>query len=146
MNPRIPTLIAALLAAGVASAQAPKPAPDAAAPTPVSALKLSEQPMFSITTGTQSPNAQAANAIAQALAADTSLKGAKITVQPEQNGILLTGVTSTLAQMNRAVQIANQHAGGGPVVSAISTEEVFIAPNPTGPTGNEQFEAPAAQG
>ena len=145
MKSRIPALIAALLAAGVVSAQT-KPAPAAAVPTPVSQLQLSEQPMFSITSGTQSPNAQVANAIVQALAAEPSLKGAKITVQPEENGILLTGVTSTLAQLNRALQIAGQHANGGPVINAISTEEVFVAPNPTGPTGNEQFQAPAAQG
>ena len=146
MTSRIPALLAALITAGVASAQAPRNAPDSAAPTPVNQLQLAEQPMFSITTGTQSPNAQAANAIVQALAAEPSLKGAKITVQPEENGILLTGVTSTLAQLNRALQIAGQHANGGAVINAISTEETFVAPNPTGPTGNEQFEAPAAQG
>ena len=137
MNRCISTLVAALAATATVAL--------ADRPTPVSEIQLSQQPMFSITSGTQSPNAQVATANAQALAADPSLNGAKITVQPEQNGILLTGVTSTLAQMNRAVQIAGQQSGG-PVINAISTEESFIAPNPSGPTGNEQFEGNAAQG
>jgi len=145
MKPRIPILALALLAAGLASAQ-PKTAPDAAPPTPVSQVQLSQQPMFSITSGTQSPNAQVATAIAQALAADASLNGSKITVQPEQDKILLTGVTETLEQANRAAQIASEQSGGQPVVSAISTAQSFIAPNPSGPTGNEQFEGHAAQG
>lgn len=116
--------IAALLAASAATfafAQATPPTPahgDAA--------------VVSVATGAKGPNLEVANTIAQALAADTSLKQTKVTVAPEEKGILLTGVTPSLQQMNRIVQIATQHAGEGNVKNALMTEEVFIEPNPSG--------------
>ena len=68
-----------------------------------------------------------ADAIAQALVADASLQGSKITVQPDDGGvILLTGVTPTWAQMRKAVDVATRQAGQGKVVNAIATEEVFV--------------------
>ena len=148
MKTRIPVLITALLAAGAVSAQAPKPAPDAAPPTPVTELQLSDQPMVSVATGSRGPHVEIANAIAQAIAAEPSLRKSKITVAPEENKILLTGVTPTVLQMGRIAQIAAQHAGQLPVVNAINTEEVFVEPNPTGTinAGPMAAEAPATAG
>ena len=143
MKTRIPVLITALLAAGAVSAQAPKPAPDAAAPTPVIELQLADQPMVSVATGSRGPHVEIANAIAQAIAAEPSLRKSKITVAPEENKILLTGVTPTVQQMGRVSQIAAQHAGQLPVINGINTEEVFLEPNPTGAVSAEAMPAGA---
>ena len=68
-----------------------------------------------------------ANAVAQALNADASLKHSKITVQPDDGKILLTGSSLTEMQRMRASQIASQHAGEGKVVNTISHDENVIA-------------------
>lgn len=117
MQPRIPHVVAALLLATgttFASAQAQ--------PQPIYVA----EPIASTSAGASGPNAELASRIAQALAADASLKNSKITVQPDENGILLTGVTPTLAQMGRAISVATQHAGEAIVGSAILTEEVWL--------------------
>lgn len=120
--------IAAFSAATLATAQIQVlPEPSSTPPGP----KVDE-PVASIATGARGPHVEAANAIVQALAADPQLKQSKVTVTPEENTILLTGVTPTLAQMGRISQIAAQHAGQGKVINGINTEEVFIEPNPTG--------------
>ncbi len=142
MKLRIPLLSALLGAATFATAQTQSAPPAEPAPTVLSdSLTLADQPMFSTTSGSQSPNLPVAEAIVQALAADPSLKGSKVTVQPEENAILLTGVTPTVRQMDRVGRIASQHAGDARVINAINSEEVFIAPNPTGPVGTEQVNA-----
>lgn len=65
-------------------------------------------------------------AIVQELNADKSLSGSKITVQPDSETVILTGVTRTLAQANKAGKVAATHAGEGKVVNAILTEEIVI--------------------
>ena len=78
------------------------------------------------TTFVQEPIASAskqderANAIVQAMNADASLKGSKITVQPGDDGsITLTGATMTQDQVKHAADIATQQAGEGKVINTI---------------------------
>ena len=114
------SLVAALLtvsASGLATAQ-----------VAVGATDAMQTPFASLSAGGRGPNLEIANAIVQALAAEASLKGSKLTVAPEEKVILLTGVTPTLAQMTRAVQIATGHAGQGKVINAIITEQVVMGP------------------
>lgn len=59
------------------------------------------------------------NSIVAALNADASLRGSKITVQPDGGAITLTGATQTPEQKQRAMEIATQVAGEGNVVNAI---------------------------
>jgi glucose/arabinose dehydrogenase len=111
----------------------------------------------SVATGTPDADLQRLNAIVEALNADTSLKGSKLTVSPEGELVYLTGVTSTRAQMGRAVQIASSQAGDGKVANAITTEELKIVPapnpatamleaNPSGVAGEPPASASAASG
>jgi hypothetical protein len=128
MKSRLTPLVAALLLAGAAPhaySQAASPAPaDVAAPT-----SYADSPVASV-----SKSDDLANAIAQALVADGSLKDSKITVQPEENGaILLTGVTPTNAQRQKALEIATSHAGAGKVSNALTSAELVITP-PVPPT------------
>ena len=62
-------------------------------------------------------------AIVEALNADPSLKGAKITVAAEKEAVLLTGVSMTKAQRKKAMEIASATAGEGNVVNAILATE-----------------------
>jgi hypothetical protein len=58
--------------------------------------------------------------IAQEISADPAMKDAKITVQPiEDNKILLTGSAQTREQVERAGEIATNHAGKGLVVNTV---------------------------
>lgn len=58
--------------------------------------------------------------IAQEISADPAMKDAKITVQPiEDHKILLTGSAQDRQQVERASEIATNHAGKGLVVNAI---------------------------
>ena len=128
MKSRLTPLVAALVLAGAAPlaySQAAAPAPaDVAAPA-----SYAEAPVASV-----SKSDDLANAIAQALVADASLKDSKITVQPEENGaILLTGVTPTNAQRQKALEIATSHAGAGKVSNALTSGELVITP-PVPPT------------
>ena len=141
MKRSLRTLIAALFAVGPAAAiaqadpaappGAPAQAPAATAPAPAapapskSAQAYVEEPVASVSRDS-GPNADAANAIMQALNADPSMKPSKITVQAEESGILLTGVTSTNAQRERALQMATQHAGEGKVSNALTSEELVV--------------------
>ena len=84
------------------------------------------QAIVSVATGARGAHVDAANSIMHAMSADPALQRSKITVTPEENGILLTGVTPTLMQAHRAMQIASQFAGEGNVRNALSIEEVFI--------------------
>jgi len=67
--------------------------------------------------------AEIVNAIVQALNADTSLKDSKITVQPEKDYILLTGVAPSKQEMQKATEIASGAAGGLQVVNVIQPEK-----------------------
>ena len=148
MNPRIPFLLGALLAAGAmqtAFAQAPADDPTADPPTvpyvppwipkdeavpaqhreggrnfaPGEPLTYVQEPAAtaSRTTGLDGELAQD---IAQEIAADPSMKNAKITVQPiEDHKILLTGSAQDREQVQRAGEIAKNHAGEGLVVNTI---------------------------
>ena len=114
MKPRIPHALAALLVAGALGAAHAQVAPPA---------NLVDEPVASV-----SRSDDLANAIAQALNADASLKSAKITVQPDEAGvILLTGSALTEVQRLRASQVAASQAGEGKVVNTIATDENVIA-------------------
>lgn len=65
------------------------------------------------------PDAEMVNNIVATLNADPSLRGSKITVQPDNGGITLSGATETPEQAQHAMEIANQVAGEGKVINAI---------------------------
>lgn len=88
-------------------------------PHDVPQLNLVDEPIASV-----SKSDDKANAIVQAMNGDASLKGSKITVQPDQDQILLTGTALTNAQVKRASEIATQAAGEGNVVNTILAAEV----------------------
>jgi hypothetical protein len=64
------------------------------------------------------------NALVEALNADSSLKGCKLTVEPEDGKVTITGVTMTEAQKKRAVGIAEAKVGAGNVIDAIRNSDV----------------------
>lgn len=113
MKSRIPHVLAALLVAGAVPFAHSQITPPAG---------LVDEPIASV-----SRQDDVANAVAQALNADASLKHSKITVQPDDGKILLTGSSLTEMQRMRASQIASQHAGEGKVVNTISHDENVIA-------------------
>ena len=123
-------LAAALFATGAASlaaAQATMPTLDSLREnTRPEQHQLADQTFFSVAAGTHAENLALANTIAEALAADASLKNSKITVAHEPQKILLTGVTPTVEQMARAVSIATELAGEGNVVNGIATEQLYL--------------------
>ena len=124
MKSRIQHALAALLVAGAipfAHSQAVQPAATA------------EEPIASV-----SRSDDTANAIAQALIADASLKGTKITVQPDEQSILLTGSTTTELQRLKASQIASSHAGGKTVINTIASDENVIAVPDPKPAANAE--------
>jgi hypothetical protein len=74
------------------------------------------------------PASDSISAIVAALNAEASLKDAKITVQPDGNNVLLTGVAQTREQVQRASEIAA--AGGAMVVNVMrSAKTTYDAPN-----------------
>ena len=129
MKPRIRNILAVLVVAGAAPlaySQSGTQAPASLADEPIASVARPDD---------------LANAIAQALSADASLKNSKITVQLDDNAILLTGATSTDAQRRKAGQIATAQAGEGKVVNALMTDEILLyAPPP-----QESLEQPAAE-
>src|SRR6187455_1509314 len=84
------------------------------------------EPIASESTGVAGPS-QTLEPIVQALNAEASLKGSKLTVAPDGEMITLTGVTVTREQMKRAVEIVTSQAGEGKVANAIQTDELFVA-------------------
>jgi osmotically-inducible protein OsmY len=127
--------LTALLAAGalsLAHAQAPA--------APPAQADLANQPVASVSRADAT-----ADAIVQALIAEDSMKGSKITVQPHDGGhIVLTGVTPTRAQVRTALEIATEHAGQGKVANALTTEELYVnqgAPDSVGAAPAESREA-----
>ena len=120
MNRRITAAVAAILAAGAIPLAFAQAGSEAKAANP---LYVAE-PVAS-TSKSEGLDGQLASSIAASLAAESSLNGSKITVQPIEDGvILLTGVTPTKAQAKRALEIATEHAGEGTVATAIQAEEI----------------------
>ena len=128
MNLSLARALAAVLAAGalpLAFAQANAPAQtNPAAQTNAPAVTYVSEPIASASSANAAQGP--VGAIVQELNADTSLNGSKITVQPDENTVILTGVTRTYAQATRASKVAATHAGEGKVVNAILTEEIVI--------------------
>ena len=113
-------IAAALFAAAAAQAQSQ------GTPVDNTVYVQGDKPVASAATGIPEANAQVANLIAQELAGDSSLGRSKITVSPFEEQIVLTGVTPTLQQQSRAMQVATNLAGQGNVINALTTEQVFI--------------------
>ena len=113
MKSHIPFSIAALAAAGMisaANAQTAQPAPVAPA--------FVDEPVASLTRSAAGD--ARLSEVAQALNADDSLKGSKITVQLEDSGAtLLTGAALTQEQAQRAAEIAAGPDGQAVVVNTI---------------------------
>lgn len=121
MKSRVTTVLAALMVAGV---------------VPIAHSQSTIQPPANLVDGPIASVSRAddrTNAIMRALNDDASLKHSKITVQPDEANILLTGTTLTEAQKLRATQIATQHAGEGKIVNTIAHDENVIAV-PSSPT------------
>ena len=88
------------------------------------ALATAQEPVASAWTNAGAA-AENVNAAVQALNADASLQNSKITVQPDGDNLqnlLLTGVSPTLEQAQKAGEIAKSAAGGAIVVNAIRPE------------------------
>ena len=114
MKLKIPHALAALMVAGALGVAHAQVAPLA---------NQVDEPAASV-----SKSDDRANAIAQAINADATLKHSKITVQPDENDvILLTGSASTEAQRIQAAKIAVSHAGEGKVVNTIAVDENVIS-------------------
>lgn len=111
-------LIAGAFAAGVVSLAAAQAQPNAA-PT----VQFVQEP-----TASASKQDDRANTIVQAMNAEASLKGSKITVQPGDDGsITLTGATATADQVKRAGDIARTANGDGSVINVILPSEAQVA-------------------
>ncbi len=141
MKSRLSPLVAALAAsaASLAFAQAAPQTtatPSAESPSTPAATPAwtpSKDPVPSTLTFVQEPVASSsrtagadgelAKSIIDALTAEDSMKGSKITVQPENGSITLTGVVPSRAQVKRAGEIATQFAGEGKVVNAIQDSQ-----------------------
>lgn len=86
------------------------------------AMPFVQEPIAT-STRAQGADAQLGEAIVKALDADPSLKDSKITVQPDNGKVTLTGATLTRAQKQRAGEIAMAQAGEGKVVNIILDDE-----------------------
>ena len=136
MKITVPLTLALLFAAGVtpALAQTSQKSGDSYVYAPTTLGSRNPQPyvsepIASLATGAQG-DTERLNAVIQALNAETSLQGSKLTIAPDGEALLVTGVTVTRDQMKRAVEIATSQAGEGKVVNAIQTEELVIVENP----------------
>lgn len=137
MRSPTPLRITALLAASAASMAFSQANPTPQQPQPSRQEQQSQPPKRStqpsampfvqepVATATQAQgsDAQLGDSIVKALDADPSLKDSKITVQPEDGKVLLTGATLTRAQKQRAGEIAIAQAGQGKVVNIILDDE-----------------------
>ena len=127
-------LLAGAAAIALAQQQPAPTIPNTLAPTSRTAPQASSEvqpayigePVATVAAGIPAERARAVTSMVETLNGDASLKGSKLTVVPEEKGILITGVTPSLRQMAQIVNTATQHAGGTRVSHAISTEEVVI--------------------
>jgi hypothetical protein len=148
MKSRIPQAIAVIVAATAASlagAYDSQKSGDAYVYAPTTLGSRSPQPyvsepVASMAAGAQAGDAGHVTAIVEALNAEQSLKGSKLTVAPDGEKVLMTGVTVTREQMNRALDIAHSQAGDGNVTNAITSEELVIVTNPV-PAGDAMASA-----
>jgi hypothetical protein len=144
MKSRTSHLMAALLvsAAPLAYAQSEQPTPIQPDPLQPPAGLVSE-PVASV-----SRDDPVAGTVAQALNAEPALKNSKITVTPDEGGvILLTGATMSEAQKLRATQIARTHAGEDKVVNTLAHDEnVIWVPDPKPAAGETVASEEAAAG
>ena len=69
------------------------------------------------------PDADKVNAIVQALNADASLKNSKITVQTDNDVVLLTGAALTQQQVQRATEVA-RGTNNAKVVNTVQADHI----------------------
>ena len=137
MKQRFSYALVAALAAGATSlafAQAvpettPAPSAEPSAPAATPAWTPSQPPAASTLTFVQEPVASASRtdgaeaemvkSILDALNAEPTLKNSKITVQPDNGTITLTGVVPTREAVKKAGEIAKQLGGQAIVINAI---------------------------
>jgi len=126
-----------------APAAAPAPA-TAAAPAPGSTLppNLVAEPTASMSRA-DGPGADVGKQLTDAINADQSLKGSKITVQPEDGKITLSGVTESREQAKKVGQMAAQAVGVENVTNVIRDSEATVI-DPRSPP--QQHQAGAEQG
>jgi hypothetical protein len=138
MTPRTCLAIAAVLAAAgalPAAAQTSLKSGDGYVYAPTTLGSRNPQPYVaeptaSAASGLEAP-AERLGSIVEALNAEATLKGSKLTVGPEnEEVVILTGVTVTRDQMKRAMEIAASQAGEGKVINAITSEELVITAAP----------------
>ena len=138
MKPRIPQVLAVLaMATGATLAGAfDSQKSDSGyvyAPTTLGSrnpVPYVSEPIASLASGAQPDEAGHMNAVVQALNQEQSLQGSKITVFPDGENLLLTGVTVTYDQLAKATQIAQSQAGQGKVINTVKTEELRIVATP----------------
>jgi len=89
---------------------------------PAPALNFAQEPTATAST-TQGAQGQMVESIVQALNADQALRNAKITVQPVEGKIYLSGAALTEAQKKEANRVALSQAGETQVVNIILTDD-----------------------
>lgn len=132
--------------AAPAAQPAATPAQSATAPAPGSTLppNLVAEPTAS-SSRTDGPDGQLGKSLVDAINGDASLKGSKVTVQPEEGKVTLSGVTESRAQAKRIGQIVAQQVGVENVVNAIRDSEATVE-LPAPPQVAMQGEGAEAQG
>jgi len=135
MKRHIPLLLAGLLAAGpLAIAQVTAPTWRAE-----SELKFADEPVASAVSGLSATDDAIVKSLVEALNADKSMKGAKITVSNENGVAILTGSAQTEQQARQAAQLAAASAGEGNVVNAIQSSKITSMQPPKMPVdANDQ--------
>jgi BON domain-containing protein len=128
MKPRMKQALAmafAALAVPLASAQPALPQPDYH-PNPSGSNPdntFVEEPTASASK-TEGAEGELAKPLVEALNADASLKGSKITVLPEKDTVTLTGSAATRDQVKRAGDIAAGQVGQGNVINTIQSSQM----------------------
>ena len=92
-------------------------------PNPAPTLNFAKEPIASAST-TQGAEGQLAGTIVEALNADPALNQSKISVQPVDGQIVLSGAALTQAQKEEATRIAASKAGETKIVNTIQTDDV----------------------
>ena len=119
---KIPHAIAALAAAGAVTLASAAPTP--VAPTP----SYVNEPIAASTVA--NPADPLVGQMVQALNADNSLQGSKLTVSIDESGnVLLTGAAISPMQMQRASQIVAGIGGDKKVINAIQPDQVAYVVN-----------------
>jgi len=116
MKPIFFRAAAAVIACGAVSIAAAQTR-DAPAPP----VAYGDAPIASATKS-DGPDADKVNAIVQALNAEASLKNAKITVQTDNDVVLLTGAAATQEQVQRATDIARGSADNAKIVNVVQPD------------------------